>query len=131
MYNRRESEPAGLREDGDLEELRPDIRSDSAPATAAPFSDGAGKPPKCPPGSWRSNSDTSQSSAKGGRSYKRSLSDEHLMSPVSLSPCDLCPPYARAELSEIPIIPLLILHTLLCRDFYCTPLWLGTGADSD
>ncbi|CAL8462063.1 g1594 [Coccomyxa elongata] len=79
---RRESEPAGLREDRDSEELRPDLRSDSAPATAAPFLDGTGKPPKCPLGSWRSNSDTSQLTAKGGRPYKRSLSDEHLMSPV-------------------------------------------------
>lgn len=89
---------ASTAEFGEAEELRPDMRSDSAPATAAPFTSGeptaassrgcaqAGKPPKCPPGSWRSHSDTSRGSAgnAGGRTYKRSLSDEHLTSPVRL-----------------------------------------------
>ncbi len=84
---RRESEPASTADAGDAEELRPDLRSDSAPATSAPFLSeaAAGKPPKCPPGSWRSHSDTSRAARKAAlKSYKRSLSEEHLASPVRL-----------------------------------------------
>jgi hypothetical protein len=85
----------------DADALQPDVRSDSAPAAAAPFSGrrrsgtagGGGassaqrKPPRGPLSGWRSSSEagrSSRSSGSGGArglarsSYKRSMSAQHL-----------------------------------------------------
>ena len=106
--HRRESEPASAPKCIG-EELQPDLRSDSAPASSSPFSirkarqasalhghpsmldsgsaaqsNGSRKPPLS---GWRSHSDHGRGRTlrKGGPTYQRSLSAEHLPSTVSLA----------------------------------------------
>ena len=93
LMRRRESGPPLTSAAADAEaaeELQLDLRSDSAPPTAAPFSGRRRsgtwrKPPRGPLSGWLSSSEgVRRSSGKlaARNAYKRSLSDQHLLQPV-------------------------------------------------